>query len=313
MPAAAVLDLATRKARTQIAADLDFYTLDMQSRNLSPRTIETYTEAVRQLEAFLVSRGMPAGTAAIARADVQAFVRDQLSRYKASSVQTRFGALRAFFSWALREEIVDRSPMDGMRQPSAPEEYRPVPTDDEVTRLLAACSGRTLACRRDEAMVRLLVDTGARRQEVGSLSVDDVSLEQRFVVIRRGKGGKGRVVPFGSKTGIALSRYLRLRKTSPHADSPLLWVGQMGPMVPRALNEILDTRCRKAGIRRIGPHAFRHLWAHETLSSGMAEGDVVTLGGWSNAVMLQQRYGKSLGQERAIRAYHDRPSPADRF
>jgi site-specific recombinase XerD len=313
MPAATILDLATRKARSQIAADHDFYTLDMQSRNLSPRTVETYSEAIRQFEAFQASHGATTDTSEVTRGDVQAFVRDQLSRYRATSVQTRYASLRAFFSWALREEIVEKSPMAGMRQPSAPEEYRPVPTDDEVSALLAACAGRSLACRRHEAMVRVLIDTGARRQEVGSLTLDDVSLEQHFIVIRRGKGGKSRVVPFGAKTGVALSRYLRLRKTSRFADSPSLWVSQMGPMTFRAVNSVLEDRCAKAGIRRIGPHAFRHLWAHETMASGMAEGDVVTLGGWSDATMLQQRYGKSLSAERALASYKSRPSPGDRF
>jgi site-specific recombinase XerC len=43
-----------------------------------------------------------------------------------------------------------------------------------------------------------------------------------------GKGSRGRAVPFGSKTGTALDRYLRERSKHPLAKLPNLWVGALG-------------------------------------------------------------------------------------
>ena len=110
MPATAqIIDLATRSVRSQLLADLDFYVLNLKSENKNPRTVETYSEAIRQFESFQTRVGSTTDTAEVTKADVQSFVRDQLTRYKATSAQTRLAALRAFFSWAVRESILDAS------------------------------------------------------------------------------------------------------------------------------------------------------------------------------------------------------------
>lgn len=59
-------------------------------------------------------------------------------------------------------------------------------------------------------MVRLMLETGARAGEVAAIAVADVDLPSGSAVIRRGKGGKGRVVPLRSAGGLALDRYLRM-------------------------------------------------------------------------------------------------------
>ena len=58
--------------------------------------------------------------------------------------------------------------------------------------------------------------------------MDDIDLRHERAVIRRGKGGKGRVVPFGPQTARALDRYLRLRRAHRLAGTPALWLGERG-------------------------------------------------------------------------------------
>ena len=67
--------------------------------------------------------------------------------------------------------------------------------DDQLRALLAACRGAELRDRRDEAVVRLMVETGLRAGEVIAMTVPDVDLAHGGAVIHRGKGGKGRVIP----------------------------------------------------------------------------------------------------------------------
>ena len=70
-----------------------------------------------------------------------------------------------------------------------------------------------------------------------------------LVTVRRGKGGKGRVVPFGPQTAAALDRYLRARRSHRRADTVALWVGVGGKAFGyHGLNDTLRDRARSAGI-----------------------------------------------------------------
>src|SRR5206468_3359968 len=104
-------------------------------------------------------------------------ITDLLHRYKPLTALNRFRALRVFFRWALDDDEIQANPMDRMKQPAIPEETIPVIADDELTRLLKACEGKTFEDRRDAAILRLLIDTGMRREEIAGLSVEDIDME----------------------------------------------------------------------------------------------------------------------------------------
>ena len=102
-----------------------------------------------------------------------------------------------------------------------------------------------------------------------------------------------------------LEAYLAQRGRSPHRGSPALWLGQRGPLTTSSVNAIVASRGRDAGLSHLHPHALRHAWAHRMLSSGVGEGDVMVLGGWSNRAMLS-RYGAYAASERAFAAVESR-------
>ena len=68
--------------------------------------------------------------------------------------------------------------------------------------------------RRDETILRLLLDTGIRVSELCGLTLDDVDLERELAYVM-GKGSRPRVVPFGARTGQSIDRYLRVRALHP--------------------------------------------------------------------------------------------------
>lgn len=59
-----------------------------------------------------------------------------------------------------------------------------------------AAAEATLHHRSDEAIIRLMFETAIRSGELSD-EVDDVDLTGRLITIRRGKGGRDRVIPIG--------------------------------------------------------------------------------------------------------------------
>lgn len=213
-----------------------------------------------------------------------------------STRRIRFANLRPFFTWYGRE-FDHPHPFD---RADAPGDDRPIPIPvielDDVRRLLATCNTRSFEDRRDNAIIRVLFDTGARLGELLNVTVDGWDRRNDFLTLK-GKTGT-RVVPLSPSTGEALSRYLRVRKDHPHAKAAAMWIGTRGGLGPTGIAQLLSRHCEEAGVDHINPHRFRHTWAHTFRADGGSEGDLMYLAGWTSTTMAH-RYGRSAASERA--------------
>lgn len=287
--------------RKPIALDLTVllpsWELALRSERKSPATVKVYGDGVRAFFRWCAEHGH---VPALDRDLMKAFVADLLDAgAEAATARSRQLAMRRFSTWLAEEGEIDSDPLLGLKAPKLDTKVTESLSDAELRDLIKACAGKEFRDRRDDAIVRLMAETGMRAGEVVGLVLDDVDLTRGLVIVRRGKGGKGRVAPFGSQTGIAIDRYIRARRGHLLADTPPLWLGERGKGFNYdGLHKTLKWRAELAGLTGFHPHLLRHTAASRWLAAGGSEGGLMAVAGWSTRDMID-RYTRSTASDRA--------------
>lgn len=179
--------------------------LALRAEGKARNTRDGYGTAVRQFIAWAADEGRDA---ALDRATVTAFIASLLdSGAEASTARARQLGLRRFSAWLAEEGELDSGALLGLKPVKTATKVTPELSDGQCTALLDACQGRDLRDVRDMAIVRFMLETGARAGEVANLTVADVNLAEGKAVIRRTKTGRPRTVPFGARTTASIDRY----------------------------------------------------------------------------------------------------------
>lgn len=281
----------------------------LRAEGKAAKTLESYALSVRQFTEWCQDNGRPVSPADQKRADVEDFVAHIIVIRTTGTAGVRYRSLKQWYKWLVAEDEAD-DVMAGMRHPKLDEKVPEVISDDHLAALLEVTKGRHFNQRRDQAIFRILIDTGMRRGELAGLVISDVDLDGQVILVSRSKTKRARLVPIGTKSTAAVDRYLRTRTGHRHADSPRLLLGMHGPLTGEGIRQMLIKRCKEAGIPQIHPHQFRHTAAHRWLLAGGQEQDLARIAGWTPGSVMLARYGASAATERAREA-HRRLAPGD--
>jgi len=120
-------------------------------------------------------------------------------------------------------------------------------------------------------MLQTLLETGARASELVQLRIEDVSLAERVITIRHGKGDKRREVPIRRELAQLLRLHIGSRRAGPLFTSRQRGSGPMPHVLTRQrVGQIVRTVSVGAGIsKRVYPHLLRHTVATRLLALGM--------------------------------------------
>jgi integrase/recombinase XerD len=239
-------------------------------RGLAPLTVVAYARDLQDFWEFLEGRGR-SHWGAVALTDLQDyFVAQEARGLSARSRARRLSALRQFFRFLQREEMVSANPVELLDSPRLPRRLPQVLGEAEVAALLAAPDPGTPTGLRDQALLEVLYATGLRVSELVGLTIKQLDL-RRGLVRPLGKGGKERLVPMVALAVDKLQLYLeqgrpRLLKGR---ESPYVFINYRGGRLSRqGFWKLLKQYALKAGVKTLSPHTLRHSFATHLLSRG---------------------------------------------
>lgn len=191
---------------------------------------------------------------------------------KKTSVARKLSALRSFFKFLMKIEVLQVNPADRVLTPKREKTIPSYLTVDDMFRLLDTIETETLAGKRNRALFELMYSSGMRVSEVTGINVGDVDFDQQAVRVT-GKGNKQRILPVGRKAIDAVRAYRRQweMKTGrrSHAEDPVFLNQRNGRLSTRSVRRILDKMALVCGLRvPISPHGLRHSFATHLLDAG---------------------------------------------
>jgi site-specific recombinase XerD len=214
-------------------------------------------------------------------------------------------AIKTFLRFCVREELLPDTPMKRVSMPRVDRPILPAFDQAGISRIMAA-----ITTDRDKAIVLCLLDTGCRAAEFVAWNGGDVDMSAGTVQVRRGKGGKGRVVYLGKKARKTLLRYY-MRRGTPGPDEPV-WLSLRGGrrLTTWGLGQLLKRIGTAAGVEYCTPHTFRRTFALWSLRNGMNIYALQRLMGHAGLEVLQ-RYLALV--EHDLGNAHDAASPVDNW
>lgn len=250
-------------------------------RQLSPRTVQAYTEDLREFGAFLDRYyGDPEWSwRGLDRLAIRSFMGDCVERRGLArrSVARKLSAVRSLYRFLHVEGMVDANPARTVRSPKRERTLPGFLTREQIEAVFRdaemRAEGGGFRPVRNLAIVELFYGTGMRLSELQGLGIADVDLVSERVRVL-GKGRKERIVPLGRSAIRALRAYYEVRapvlENATRPERRAVFVGQTGRrlsarQVQNIVGEFLSGIADEAGI---STHSLRHTFATHLLDAG---------------------------------------------
>ena len=241
-------------------------------RNMSPRTIRSYSEDLDEFESFFRNLDGQLSWETIDRDIIREWVESMMDRgNSATSVNRRLSSLRSFYRFALKRGMVEVNPASLVK---GPKKAKPLPQfvkEGEMNRLID--DDRLWGESYEDALARTIIimfyETGIRLSELVGLDDTDVDLANRTVKVT-GKRNKQRIVPFGDELASELSQYVEKRDSQVVRTTSGMFLDKKGKRVSheKVGKMVKESLSKVTTMKKRSPHVLRHSYATAMLNNG---------------------------------------------
>jgi site-specific recombinase XerD len=297
--------MSIEQSSIRIEEALSVFMLDAKSRRFTPKTIAHYSDRLGRFTKWLLTRPLTLIHQVTSTHIKEYLVTLQERELSSATQHTEARAIRAFFNFCVREELISVSPFAKVKMPRLEQKSLSALEPEDVKKLVGSCQ-----TARDRAALLLLLDTGLRAQEFLKLNLGDVDITQGTIVVRQGKGQKDRTVYIGAKCKLALARHIRQRNSS--TPTLPLWASERDGqrLTYTGLRLLLQRIGKRAGVADCKPHTLRRSFALWSLRAGMSIYHLQKLMGHADLTVLK-RYLALV--ESDAKAAHEQYGAVDAF
>ena len=240
-------------------------------RNASAQTVQTYEEALEEFESYLKFKdnGLSPATA-----DTD-LIRDWMESLMdkgntASTINKKLSALRSFYRFALKRNLVERDPAHCV---TGPKKSKPLPQflrEGEMDRLLDNLEwDDSFDNVRARTIILLFYEAGLRRSELIGLNDGDVDFTNSQLKVT-GKRNKQRIIPFGEELASALHHYMTVRDAEFNGAGGALFLNDKGGRIVdyQVYGIVRKYLSAVTSLKKRSPHVLRHTFATAMLNNG---------------------------------------------
>lgn len=249
----------------------DFLAYLAADRGYSAETVATYGRDLYHFEQYLGSLDEALDWNTVDTDVVRRWMMARMSGGLGPRAMKRaLSALRSFYKYLLRLEVVERDPMQLVQNPKAPKTLPCFVKETEMDRLLdGIVYPDNVEGLRDRTMLLTFYTTGVRLSELVGLNRENVDLALGELKVT-GKRDKQRIIPFGAELSEALQQYMEATAKQLDGYRGALFLDGKGRRITvdkvrtvvRHYLSLVTTQKRKT------PHVLRHTFATVMLNHG---------------------------------------------
>lgn len=247
-----------------------FITNLVVERNVSPYTARNYRREVGEFLRFLKEEGVSSLQEVDRRVLTRYLLWLRAKGYAKASIRRRISELRSFCRYLVGQKILESNPVEAISAPKVPQRLPRYLKPEEIGAIMQAPDTSQPLGQRDRAILEMLYATGMRISELVGLDMGTVDIARGQMMVR-GKGSKERIVLLGRPARGALDLYLKegRPKLAKGKRTSALFLNRSGERLSvRGVQSVLDRCARKAGLKWVTPHLFRHTFATHMLGGG---------------------------------------------
>ena len=270
-------------------------------RNMSSNTIRSYKNTFSQFINYLINienyKITDITFSKVTRENVLNFL-NYIETEKKNTIRTRnqrLACIKSFYQFCLIEEIENINNIQKIltiKMKKYPKKVIDYLTEKELKDLLESIDTSSTKGRRNLVVLSLLYDTAARSSEIINLKVEDIHLEEKYVILD-GKGKKERIVPIMNNTIDLVKQYIREN----NLNCGYLFQNKSCNHMSIHFIEDLMYKYTNNLDKNITPHTFRHTRAIHLLSSGVSLIYIRDLLG-HDSVTTTEEYAKVLEEDK---------------
>lgn len=247
----------------------DFLNYLRLERNYSKLTVKSYREDLREFELFFKNIEDAMSWESVDSDVIRDWMEFLMDKGNcAASVNRKLSALRSFYRYALRRELVESDPVHEIQ---GPKRKKPLPQflkEKEVDQLLDSVmwddNYKSILAR---TLIITFYSTGIRVSELIGLEDKDVNFITRELKVT-GKRDKQRIIPFGDELSLALQSYMDRRDKEIDKQDAALFLTTKGLcMTSSQVRYIVRQNLAKVStLKKKSPHVLRHTFATAMLN-----------------------------------------------